>query len=604
MNFLKSSYQTIKRYLHTLVMVFPYVWKKNPWRLRLRLLLSIFLIGLTIVANILTPMVFGNIVNKLKTYDVANITMLLVSYGIIWASTQALLQLRAILAWKVVRRGIRNLTISLFEHLHSLSSKFHVTRKLGFITANISKIEYSVISVFWNLIFYLFPTIIEIVLIAGIIAFVYNSQYSLILISGVITFLCFTIGCTFYDTKRLKEANEQAGKASNAVLDSLLNYEIVKCFSHEKEEKVKYDIALMQREAAALKSDITFESIFLGQGLIIGATVLAMTLISGLAVVSSKLSIGSFVALNAYMIRITFPLAFLGYVIRDLKNSTANLEETISLFDAKQDLIEDKSADPIIVTKGKIEFKNVGFSYDGKQKTLKNISLTISPGKSVAIVGRSGEGKSTLVKLLLRLYDAEDGSILIDGQDIKQVKLNSLRSAIGIVPQDSNLFNDTVYNNIIYGAQSIEAVTKEDVYAAAKLAHIHDFILNLPQGYDTIVGERGATLSGGEKQRIAIARAVIRKPKIFIFDEATSSLDIHTEQDIHKNLLEISKGHTTLIIAHRLSTIADADEIVVIDKGEIVEIGNHEYLLAQNKDYAKMWKQQSKHKQESEVLLV
>ncbi|PJD91389.1 MAG: metal ABC transporter permease [Legionella sp.] len=591
-----QSLKSLSRYMNVLRLLAPYLLKNEDRSIRKRFYLAQSLVLATIILNVLAPILYGYTVDIFKVSRLPSIVIcVLLAYGLTWTLSQALVQVRGMIAFKVVRRVIRQLNHKAFCHLHNLSLRYHLDRKTGSITTSIDRIEYSVTTLFWHILFYLIPTIIEVVLILVVLMISFEWYYAAILLLGIVAFVGFTLYCTLWDTNNLQQANADANDTGSKAVDSLLNYETVKYFSNEQHESDRYDAALSAHETSNLKSDMTFESVNLGQNLIVGATLTVMTLTSGLHVMNGSLTVGDFVALNAYLLRIVMPLAFLGYVIRELKNSVTNFDDIIALLNEPVEVKDSPNASPLRVDRGLIEFKNVNFGFTQDQQALTNISLTVLPGKSVAIVGHSGSGKSTLSRLLLRLFDVQSGSILIDGQDISKVTQASLRDSMAVVPQDTMLFNETIYYNIAYAKPN---APRDDIIKAAKAAHIHDTIMKLPDGYDTIVGERGLKVSGGEKQRIAIARAILKEPKIFIFDEATSSLDSKTESDIQSNLLEISREVTTLMIAHRLSTITHCEEIIVLENGQIIERGRHHELLTLEGAYAKMWQQQVKHKQE------
>lgn len=595
---LKDALTTYKKILKV---VLPYLWNKNTPRLKLRFVAAVILIALTIVANLITPLVFGHLINSLKQADVATIGIsVLIGYALVWMISQVLVQIRGLLGFKIVRTAIRKLSLDVFQHLHSLSYDYHTKRKIGEITSNIDRIEYCMTSIFWNILFYLSPTILEVTAILTVISLTFAPIYAAILFTGIASFLIFTFSCTSLDTRLLRNANAEMTTASGIATDSLLNYETAKYFAQENHEVEKYNQALTKRQTASLKSDYLFESIFLGQGIIVGITMLAITIVSGLNVQHGLLSLGGFVALNAYLIRITYPLAFLGYTIRDLKNSTGSMEGLADIFEEHSNISEINNAPELNIKGAKLKFDHVSFKYHSDRVVLQDITFEIESGKHVAIVGHSGAGKSTISKLLLRFYDVNSGAIRLDDQDISKVSLSSLRRCIGIVPQETNLFNDSIYYNISY---SSPLATKDEVIEAARMAKIHDFIISLPDGYETLVGERGVKLSGGEKQRIAIARAILKKPQFLLFDEATSSLDTVTEKHIQESIREISQGVTTLTIAHRLSTVTNADLILVLEKGRIVERGDHQQLMSLDGIYKEMYCRQTikneKSKQES-----
>ncbi len=588
------SIKSFLRYVVVMRLIFESLLNNRDVSIRRRFYLAQILVVLTILLNIVAPILYGHTVDILKISQPIHVVLfVLVAYGLTWILSQILVQIRGMIAFKVVRRLIRELNLKVFCHLHKLSLRYHLDRNTGSTTTIIDRIEYSLNTMFWHFLFYLIPILAEIIIIQIILIFCFKWHYSLILTAGVFSFVSFTYYCTLWDTNNLQLANEASNIKGGKAVDSLLNFETVKQFNNEYLEAERYDEVLFTHEKANIKSDITFESVNLGQNLIVGITLTILTVVSGLHVMKGSLTIGDFVTLNAYLMRIIMPLSYLGYVIRELKNSVTNFDDIISILNEPIEIQDAYGAKALQFKKGLIEFKNIKFSYSPEKNIINNFSLTIPPGKSVAIVGKSGSGKSTISRLLLRFFDVDNGEILIDGQNITNVTQSSLRELIAIVPQDTMLFNDTIYNNISYGRPSAK---QEEIVEAAKTAHIHDTIMKLSDGYNTIVGERGIKLSGGEKQRIAIARAVLKKPKIYVFDEATSSLDGVIEREIQSNLLEISQNTSTLIIAHRLSTVTHCDEIVVLENGQIIERGSHESLLKHGNIYSKMWNIQTKNK--------
>lgn len=589
---------SLSRYLVVFKLLSSLLQSKDDLAMRKRFYFAQLLVLLTIILNVLTPFVYGHVIDALNiTHPLEVVFCILLGYGLIWTMSQVLVQIRAIIAFKVVRRVIRKLSFKLFVHLHQLSLRYHLDRKTGAITTCIDRIEYSVTALFWHFIFYLIPTLVEVTLIQFVLLHYFAWYYAAILSLGIIAFVLFTVFCSLWDTKNMQRANATGNESGSKAVDSLLNYETIKYFSNENYEAQRYDIALAAHENANIRSDTTLESVNLGQNFIVGATLTVMTLVAGLNVMHGILTVGDFVALNTYLVRITIPLTFFGYVIRELKHAVTNFDDIITLLNEKMEIQNVPNASHINADHGTIIFDRVYFSYNEERFALNDVSFSIKSGKSVAVVGHSGSGKTTLSRLLLRLFDVQSGSIFINKQNISQVTQESLRAMIAIVPQETMLFNDTIFYNIAYGNPNADYNT---VINAAKSAHIHDFIMQLPDGYNTLVGERGLKVSGGEKQRISIARAILKNPKIFIFDEATSSLDSRTESEIQKNLYEISRGVTTLIIAHRLSTIVLADEIIVLEFGRIAERGTHTQLLFKNGIYKKMWQQQKMREKQQE----
>ena len=579
-----------------LLYLLPYLWPKKNLNFKIRIVLAICFLFLAKGANVLVPIFLGKTVDSLNNLDQKTILLiipitLIAAYGISRFLNVGFNELKDALFVKIGQNAIRRVALKVFEHLHSLSLKFHLNRQTGalsrIIDRGISGIEFSI----RFLLFSVFPTFLEILLVCIILINLFSWYYSIITFSVILIYITFTFSMTEWRVKIRKKMNEADNLRGQKSIDSILNYETVKYFNNEKYESLGYDKTLEKYETFAIKNAISLNFLNIGQSLIISISIIGMMILAVFQIKSGLMSIGDFIIVNTYLIQLAVPLNFIGFVYWQIKQSLVDMENMFQLLNEKSEINDLVSSNDLIITNASIKFKNVSFNYDKKREIIKNISFEIMPNQTLAIVGPTGAGKSTISKIFFRFYNLESGTILIDNQNISQFTQKSLRKQIAVVPQDTVLFNDTIYYNIAYGNPK---VTKEEVLKVAKMAQLHSFIESLPDGYKTIVGERGLKLSGGEKQRVAIARALLKKPKIFFFDEATSSLDTKTEKEIQKNLEEVSKDITTIVIAHRLSTVVNANMIVVLDKGEIVERGNHTELLSLNGLYASMWKQQEK----------
>ena len=512
-----------------------------------------------------------------------------------WTISQIISQLRSIMMFRALERGTRVLSLRIFDQLHALSLRFHLQRRTGAVTSAIERAQFGFDTIFWGLLLFIFPTLIEMLLVISLLTYFYGIFYSGVLLLIMICYLLFSILAIDRSTKKQKIYNEKRAQASARIVDSLLNFETVKYFNNERYDHEQCDKILQEQENAGTSKYFADAVVQLGQGVVIGIGLLYLTLSSGNAVISGRMNIGDFVLINGYILQFAMPLHHFGYILRQVRNGLNDMNDIMDLITLKPEIqdvpnaiaLKDSTASKI--DQASITFNNVIFGYDKQRTILNGISFTVPQGKTVAVVGPTGAGKSTVARLLFRFYDVSSGSILINGHDLRNITQQSLHAAIGVVPQDTVLFNNSLYYNIAYGCPS---ATKDDIERAIKLAHLDGFIKQLPDGYNTIVGERGLKLSGGEKQRVAIARVLLKQPAIYIFDEATSSLDTHTEQEIQRNIEEISVGATTLIIAHRLSTVTHADEILVLDNGLIVERGTHKSLLIQNELYAVLWNKQ------------
>ena len=562
---------------------------------KLRLILALSALVLSKVAVLYVPIIFKYAIDFLNNpTNVAVPVGLMILYGCMRLVSSAFSEIRDATFAKVAQRSLRQVCLKIFDHLHHLSLRFHLERQTGGLTRAIERGTKSIETLLTFLSFNILPIIAEIILVSTFLWFMYDFYFAIVTLLTMAAYIVFTLKLSEWRTSYVRKMNENDSESQTKAIDSLLNYETVKYFNNEDHEKERFDQSLRLYEKAAVQSKISLSYLNIGQVFIISVGLIVVMILASQQVIQKTMTVGDLVAVNTFLIQLYIPLFNLGFAYREIKLALVNLESMFSVMEEPEEIKDATNAQPINISEGEIRFENVSFSYQENRSILKNISFTIPPGKTLAIVGSSGAGKSTLSRLLFRFYDVIKGKILIDGQDIRAVSQQSLRRSIGIVPQDTVLFNDTIGYNILYGR--IDATTLE-IVEAAKQARIHDFIESLPEGYDTRVGERGLKLSGGEKQRVAIARTLLKRPKIFLFDEATSALDTRTEKEIQANLREISKNKTTLIIAHRLSTIIDADEIIVLEKGKIVERGNHQTLLKEDGMYTAMWKRQQERKE-------
>lgn len=570
------------------------------WHYRWRVLIALVLLVVAKLANIGVPLVMKQLVDhldlKIGVFVVP--ALLLMAYGALRLSTSLFQELRGVVFARVLARTSREITLRVFAHLHALSLRFHLDRRTGGVARDVERGMTSVADLLDWTIYTILPTLLEITLVSAYLITRYDWSFTVITLSTVFAYVVFTFSVTEWRLRYYRAKNEADTEANARSVDSLLNYETVKYFGNEKHELDRFDVALVQFEEATVKSLKTLAVLNIGQaGIVaIGLTLLLWRAAAG--VVAGTMTLGDFVLVNAFLIQLAVPLNYLGMVYREVKQALTNLERMFALLDQPQEVRDVVDAKPLAVQGGAVRFDHVSFGYDVQRGIIYDVDFSIPPGKTVAVVGTTGAGKSTLARLIYRFYDVNSGRIQIDGQDIRAVTQDSLRAAIGIVPQDTVLFNDTIYYNIAYGRPQ---ATREEVISAARSAHIHGFIETLPQGYETGVGERGLKLSGGEKQRVAIARTLLKNPAILVFDEATSALDTRTEKIIQAELFEIARERTTLIIAHRLSTIVDADEILVLDLGRIVERGTHRQLLALNGRYAALWLMQQQSRAAAEA---
>ena len=592
-----SNWRTVRR-------VSPYLWPKNPdqaWVKR-RVLLALFALALSKVIAVATPFLFKAAVDVLAGENEATDALMLIlgagglmfAYGFFRLASVGFGELRDAIFARVGQRALRSLALETFEHIHALSLRYHITRKTGGLSRIIERGVKGIDFLLRFMLFSIIPLLIELTLVATILFIVFDVWYLAVIVIMIVSFIWFTFTVSEWRVKIRKEMNDQDTAANQKAVDSLLNFETVKYFNAEKVEAERFDSSMQLYETAALKTSYSLSFLNIGQTILISIGLITVMVMAASGVQSGTLTVGDFVLINAYMIQITMPLNFLGTVYREIRQALVDMSEMFDLLEQPAEISDIKDAEHLNVCNGKIEFKNITFGYEKDRVILSDFNLIVGAGQNVAIVGASGSGKSTIGRLLFRFYDIDQGGLCIDGLNIKTVTQSSLHAAIGIVPQDTVLFNDTIYYNIAYGDSN---ASQEDVVNAAKAAEIHQFISDLPDGYNTTVGERGLKLSGGEKQRVGIARTLLKNPPILLLDEATSSLDTETENSIQKSLNQLLEGRTVITIAHRLSTIVNSDFIVVLDNGEIIEQGTHKELLALNGRYNRMWKHQANEEQ-------
>ncbi len=570
----------------------PHLWPKGSLELKARVVAALVFLVAAKVANVYVPLLYKDAVDALTKGTPAVLVVpvaALLAYGLLRIMTTAFAELRDAVFAKVGQRAVRTVALAVFRHLHALSLAFHLDRRTGGLSRVIERGTKGIETLLSLMLFNLLPTLVEIPLVCVILWSLYGAPYALVTFGTIAGYIAYTLFITNWRMKHRRVMNEMDTEANSKSVDSLLNYETVKYFGNEAHEARRFDSALKRYEHAAVLTRTSLSVLNLGQAVIIAVGVTLVMFMAANRVVDGTMTVGDFVLVNAYLVQLYLPLNFLGTAYRESKQSLTDMEAMFDLLAVPARVRDKPGAGALAVADGRIEFDRVSFSYDAARPILKDVSFTVPAGKTVAIVGPSGAGKSTVSRLLFRFYDVGAGAIRIDGQDIRDVTQASLRAAIGVVPQDTVLFNDTIYYNIAYGRPH---ASPSEVEEAARLAHIHDFVMGLPEGYQTRVGERGLKLSGGEKQRVAIARTILKAPPILLFDEATSSLDSHTEREIQQNLEEISADRTTIVIAHRLSTVVAADEILVLERGSVVERGTHAALLAQDGAYAALWRRQ------------
>ena len=578
--------------IRVIARVIPYLWPKGQNWVRWRVAIALASLIMAKLVAVATPMIMGAAVDVLSGDGGTNRLFMLgaigltVAYGVSRVLESAFQQLRDVVFAKVGQRALRQVGLETFQHIHNMSLRYHLARQTGGLSRVMERGVKGVSFLLRFLLFSIGPLVLQLVLISIALATFFNIRYLGVISLAIVAYVGFTAVVTEWRVKIRKVMNDQDKDANQKAIDSLLNFETVKYFGAETRESARYDDAMEGYEAAAIKTSYSLGFINIGQSLIINASLIAVMIMSAQDVAEGRASVGAFVAVNAYIMQVMMPLNFLGFVYREIRQALVDMSEMFSLLEQKPEVEDKHLASNLIVSGGCIEFEDVHFSYESNRSILRGISLTVKPGETWAIVGPSGSGKSTLGRLLFRFYDVDDGTLLIDGQDIRDITQMSLHEAIGVVPQDTVLFNDTILYNIAYGRMG---ASQTQIEKAAKAAQIHDFVKGLPLGYETIVGERGLKLSGGEKQRVGIARTLLKDPPILLLDEATSALDSETELEIQDSLIQMGEGRTVLTIAHRLSTVVHADCIVFLENGRIVEQGEHNELLKKGGRYAHLW---------------
>jgi ATP-binding cassette subfamily B protein len=584
-----------RNHARALLTLLPYLWPEGETGLRLRVVISIALLVLAKAINVLVPLAFARAVDALVPQGAEGALLavpvaLVLGYGLARLLSSGFNELRDAIFAKVQARASRRVALGVFRHLHALSLRFHLDRQTGGLSRVLERGTRGIIFVLDFLLFNIIPTLLEILLVAVILWGMFDISFSLVVLLTVGVYITFTLMFTNWRLRFRRQMNDQDTEANNRAVDSLLNFETVKYFGNEAHEARRYDASLERYERAYIRSEMSLNGLNFGQQAVIALGLTVVMLMAAGRVSGGGMSVGDFVLVNTYMIQLFQPLNILGFAYREIKQGLTDMEAMFRLLQEPAEVADRPGAPALSVAAGQITFEDVRFGYRPDRTILRGVSFTVPPGRTLAIVGPTGAGKSTISRLLFRFYDVQGGAVRIDGQDVREVAQGSVRAAIGVVPQDTVLFNDTIRYNIAYGRPG---ASQEEIETAARLAQVHDFVLRLPDGYDTRVGERGLKLSGGEKQRVAIARTLLKDPKLLILDEATSALDTHTEQEIQSALRDAARGRTTLVIAHRLSTVVDADEIIVLRDGQVAERGSHAALISADGLYAEMWRRQS-----------
>jgi ATP-binding cassette subfamily B protein len=573
----------------------PHLWPVGEPMLRLRVVAALLLLAAAKAANVLVPIAYARAVDALAPQSGAGAVIavpiaLLVGYGLLRVMSSALGELRNAVFSKVQARAGRRVALDVFRHLHALSMRFHMDRATGGLSRVIERGVRGIATSLNFLLFNIIPTIVEILFVSVILWWMFAASFALTMLGTIIAYVAFTLIFTNWRLRFRRQMNQTDEEANTKAVDSLLNYETVKYFGNEAHESRRYDESMTRYESAYVKSETTLNMLNAGQATIMAVGLTITMLLAGRGIADGSMSIGDLVMVNTYLIQLYQPLNILGFAYREIKQGLTDMEQMFALLDVPAEVRDAPNAAPLALGAGEIRFEDVRFGYRPDREILKGISFTVPPGRMLAIVGPTGAGKSTISRLLFRFYDVTGGRVLVDGQDVRGLTQHSLRAAIGVVPQDTVLFNDTIRYNIAYGRPG---ASDAEIENAAKLAQVHDFVSRLPDGYATRVGERGLKLSGGEKQRVAIARTILKDPRLLILDEATSALDTRTEQEIQAALRDVARNRTTLVIAHRLSTVVEADEIIVLQEGAIAERGSHGALIAAGGLYADMWRRQS-----------
>ena len=579
--------------LRALRELLPYLWPVGEWRMRTRVVLALAMLAGSKITLVFVPVLFGRAVDALGGYGVATAAALpvglILAYGLARVLSLAFGQLRDALFARVGQRAIRTVALEVFRHLHALSLHFHVGRQTGGLSRSIERGTKSIEMLLRFGLFNVLPTFVEIALVFAILWGLLDLPIAAVTLLTVSTYVLFTMKVTEWRLQFRRRMNERDNQANTRAIDSLLNFETVKYFGNEEHEARRFDRAMAGYEDASVKSQTSLAFLNIGQAVVVSIGLTLVMYLAGVGIVDGRMTVGDFVMVNTYLMQLYQPLNFFGFVYREIKQGLIDIEKMFDLLRVEADISDAPDALPLRLQGGEIRFDRVSFGYDERRPIFECLNFVVPAGATVALVGTSGAGKSTIGRLLYRFYDVDEGAIFIDGQDLRDVSQASLHAAIGVVPQDTVLFNDSIYYNIAYGRPGVSPAEVEE---AARLAHIHDFVMGLPDAYQTLVGERGLKLSGGEKQRVAIARTVLKNPRLLVFDEATSALDSRTESEIQGNLEALSRGRTTLVIAHRLSTVTGADEILVLEEGRVVERGRHSRLLEQRGRYAEMWRRQ------------